>query len=159
MAWNPTNVVVALTSGNDPRRTFPNAPPRELLLNPFAKNLLGREDASTGRAIFRIPSLPSLEAGMADFYDVVVVGAGAAGLSAAIVLGRCRRHVFRVRCGATSESGVTSCTLPAWSRRNTPRDLLDKAKFELERHPTVKLHADRVTNITLSRISILSRVR
>lgn len=31
---------------------------------------------------------------MADVYDVVIVGGGAAGLSGAIVLGRCRRRVF-----------------------------------------------------------------
>ena len=36
---------------------------------------------------------------MTDAVDVVIVGAGAAGLSAAIVLGRCRRRVALIDAG------------------------------------------------------------
>ena len=39
-----------------PIREADIAPPRELLLNPFQGNLLGREDASTGRAVFASPA-------------------------------------------------------------------------------------------------------
>lgn len=68
-------------------------------------------------------SLPNLEAGMADFYDVIVVGGGAAGLSAAIVLGDAvatyscamwgnpgiRRHELYTACLVTKEHPPVTC--------------------------------------------------
>ena len=103
------------------------------------------------KAIFCILSLASLEAGMADSYDVVVVGGGAAGLSAAIVLGRCRRHVFVCDVGQPRNQASRAVHCLLGHEGTPPSDLLVRARFELERYPTVELHADRVTNITLSR--------
>jgi thioredoxin reductase len=88
---------------------------------------------------------------MADSYDVVVVGGGAAGLSAAIVLGRCRRNVFVCDVGQPRNQASRAVHCLLGHEGTPPRDLLGRAKFELERYPTVKLHADRVTNITPSR--------
>ena len=96
-------------------------------------------------------SLPSLEAGMADFYDVIVVGGGAAGLSAAIVLGRCRRRVFVCDVGQPRNQASRAVHCLLGHEGTPPSDLLVRARFELERYPTVELHAGRVTNISLSR--------
>ena len=93
----------------------------------------------------------SLEAGMADFYDVIVVGGGAAGLSAAIVLGRCRRRVFVCDVGQPRNQASRAVHCLLGHEGTPPSDLLVRARFELERILTVELHAGRVTNISLSR--------
>ena len=94
---------------------------------------------------------------MTDIYDVVIVGGGAAGLSGALVLGRCRRRVFLCNAGqprnqASRSRRASRQHRPVVQRREgtPPRELLAKGRFELERYTTVELHADRVTEITPS---------
>lgn len=85
-----------------------------------------------------------------DTVDVAIVGGGAAGLSAAIVLGRCRRVVLLCDAGKPRNhaSHAVHCLL---GHEGTPPDrLLAKGRSELERYATVKLHAGLVSAIVPS---------
>lgn len=87
---------------------------------------------------------------MADVFDVVIVGGGAAGLSAAIVLGRCRRRVFLCDVGQPRNQASRAVHCLLGHEGTAPRDLLAKGRFELERYPTVTTRTDSVTAITPS---------
>ena len=87
---------------------------------------------------------------MADVYDVVIVGGGAAGLSGAIVLGRCRRRVFLCDVGQPRNQASPAVHCLLGHEGTPPSELLARGRFELERYTTVELHADRVTEITTS---------
>jgi len=81
-------------------------------------------------------------------YDCVVVGGGVAGLSAALMLGRCRRRVLvcdtgrpRNRCAHAVHGFLT--------RDGTaPRELLRLAREELARYDSVELRSAEVVDAT-----------
>src|SRR2546430_3426260 len=80
-------------------------------------------------------------------YDVVVVGGGAAGLSAALVLGRARRRVAVVDAGTPRNAPATH--LQGFLSRDgmPPADLLAAARAEVRSY-AVELVDDRVVEVT-----------
>jgi thioredoxin reductase len=87
---------------------------------------------------------------MRDTFDVVIVGAGPAGLSAALILGRCRRTVLI--CDTGRPRNAASLALHGYLTRDgvPPRELLAIGRRELEVYDTVELRdvgaADAVCN-------------
>lgn len=79
-------------------------------------------------------------------FDVIIVGAGPAGLSAALILGRCRRNVLV--CDAGQPRNAASRTLHGYLTRDgiEPAELLRIGREQLRPYPTVHLRADEVTN-------------
>lgn len=81
---------------------------------------------------------------MRDF-DVIVVGAGPAGLSAALMLGRCRRRVLV--CDTGRPRNAASHALHGYLTREgiAPAEFLRLGCEELRRYDTVELRAVEVT--------------
>ena len=80
-----------------------------------------------------------------DQYDVVIVGAGPAGLSAALMLGRCRRRVLVIDDGAP-RNRATKATHGFLTRDGaTPSELLDLGRAELASYKTVHVRSGTVT--------------
>ena len=79
-------------------------------------------------------------------YDVVIVGAGPAGLSAALVLGRCRRSVLV--CDAGTPRNAASRALHGYLTRDgvAPLELLRLGRAELEQYG-IELRAVTVTGV------------
>ncbi|MEP6592795.1 MAG: NAD(P)/FAD-dependent oxidoreductase, partial [Acidobacteriota bacterium] len=75
---------------------------------------------------------------MEQRYDVVVVGAGPAGLSAALILGRCRRRVLV--CDTGRPRNAASHALHGYLTRDglPPSEFLAIGRKELERYDTVE---------------------
>lgn len=76
---------------------------------------------------------------MRDTFDVVIVGAGPAGLSAALMLGRCRRSVLV--CDTGRPRNAASTALHGYLTRDgiPPRELLAIGRRELKTYDTVEL--------------------
>lgn len=87
---------------------------------------------------------------MSETADVAIVGAGAAGLSAALVLGRCRRSVVLFDAGPhrNQASHAVHCLLG--HEGTPPAALLAKGRVELARYPTVEKIQRPVAAITPS---------
>jgi len=83
--------------------------------------------------------------------DVAIVGGGPAGLSAAIMLGRCCRRVILIDAG--EQRNRKAQALHGFLSRDgvAPADLLTAARADLARYPTVELRAGRVAEITGAR--------
>ena len=72
-------------------------------------------------------------------YDVIIVGAGPAGLNAALILGRCRRSVLI--CDNGRPRNAASHALHGYLTRDgiDPREFLTLGRQELKRYETVEL--------------------
>jgi thioredoxin reductase len=79
-------------------------------------------------------------------YDVVIVGAGPAGLSAALILGRCRRSVLV--CDAGHPRNAASQAMHGYLSRDgiPPLEFLSIARTELARYSTVAVRSVEVTD-------------
>jgi thioredoxin reductase len=79
-----------------------------------------------------------------ETYNAVIVGAGPAGLSAALVLGRCRRSVLLCDDGhpRNRTSPAAHCLLG--NEGIAPSELLAKSRLELREYERVVLLDDKV---------------
>ena len=82
---------------------------------------------------------------MPQMYDVVIVGAGPAGMSAALMLGRCRRSVLV--CDTGNPRNAASHALHGYLTRDgiDPKEFRAIGRRELERYDTVELRNVGVT--------------
>ena len=78
-------------------------------------------------------------------FDVIIVGAGPAGLSAALMLGRCRRSVLVFDAGRPRNAA--SLALHGYLTRDgvAPAEFLRMARAELRQYETVRLRDTEVT--------------
>jgi len=82
---------------------------------------------------------------MPQIYDVVIVGAGPAGLSAALILGRCRRSVLV--CDTGNPRNAASHAMHGYLTRDgiDPKEFRAICRRDLERYDTVELRDVGVT--------------
>lgn len=80
-------------------------------------------------------------------YDVIVVGAGSAGLSAALTLGRCRRRVLLADGGAPRNA--PSPAVHGFLTRDglRPARLLELGRQQLAPYPTVEVRELKITGL------------
>ncbi len=80
-------------------------------------------------------------------YDCIVVGAGPAGLSGALMLGRCQRTVLV--CDAGEPRNAQSSGLHGYLTRDGmhPGEFLRLAREDIARYPTVEFHRGEVVDV------------
>ena len=81
-------------------------------------------------------------------FDVLIVGGGPAGLSAALILGRCHRKALL--CDEGRQRNLSSHAIHGLLGRQgrSPSDFLDEALEELSRYESVSVRGTRVTDIS-----------
>jgi thioredoxin reductase len=82
------------------------------------------------------------------FYDVAIVGAGPAGLSAALLLGRCCRRVLI--CDAGPPRNAASRSLNGFLTRDgiSPQELRRAGRAELARYETIEVRETLVADVS-----------
>ncbi|MEX3771804.1 NAD(P)/FAD-dependent oxidoreductase, partial [Mycolicibacterium fortuitum] len=81
---------------------------------------------------------------MGNVWDCVIVGGGAAGLSAALVLGRARRRVLLVDAGNQSNLAAHGIGGLLGSDGRPPADLYAAGRSELASYPTVEVRRGEI---------------
>ena len=83
---------------------------------------------------------------MVEDLECVVVGGGAAGLSAALVLGRARRRTLVVDAGAQSNRAAPVIGGLLGFDQRSPAELYETGRRELSRYPTVEYRTGEVVS-------------
>ncbi|ODQ92928.1 NAD(P)/FAD-dependent oxidoreductase [Mycolicibacterium holsaticum] len=83
---------------------------------------------------------------MSDDWECVVVGAGAAGLSAALVLGRARRRTLVIDAGEPSNSAAPMIGGLLGHDARPPAELYETGRRELAAYPSVRYRAGKVVS-------------
>ncbi|PQD98082.1 NAD(P)/FAD-dependent oxidoreductase [Mycobacterium sp. EPG1] len=83
---------------------------------------------------------------MSEIWECVVVGGGAAGLSAALVLGRARRRTLVVDAGRQSNLAAHGIGGLLGFDTVPPAELYARGRRELARYPSVRVHDGEVTS-------------
>ena len=94
-----------------------------------------------------------------DSYDVVIVGAGPAGLSAALILGRCRRRVLI--CDGGSPRNAASHALHGFITRDgiPPLEFLKIAREQLQPYPGIEIRQTEVLDARRSESGFILTVQ
>jgi thioredoxin reductase len=82
-------------------------------------------------------------------FDVLIVGGGPAGLSAALILGRCHRKALLCDEGRQRNLGSHAIHGLFGREGRSPSDFLDEALKELSRYKSVEVRGTQVTDIAL----------
>jgi len=82
-------------------------------------------------------------------FDTVIIGGGAAGLSAALVLGRCVRRVLVFDDGRYRNTSSKSLHCFMGSDGVAPSALLKRARSQLARYDTVSTMRERVSKVEM----------
>lgn len=91
-------------------------------------------------------------------HDVIVIGGGAAGLSAALYLGRSRRRTLVVDAGRP-RNAPSPASHGVFTRDGVPpADLLAEARRQLDAYPTVRIRSAEIVALTGERGTFVARL-